>query len=193
MSLRSLLMLTAVIPLLACETLAPATGRRSQPGTPGLSRTAIDVQTGPEALSRFVVAVEPQFGGGECRTQPAPPIPGLPPGSRFVQVFYPRQQTAETMSAVALDPDGRMLQYQEVRGVRTSSNPDLRQAVDEMAGMPSTSITLDFVNGRAMVVNTGGGTPNAGVRTTLADFEADARFRDVRQRAERVLTFCHVR
>ena len=151
-SFRALALLIAV---LACAR------RRGVPNDPRVAEQMgpIAARTDPAAVDEFRPDVALTDTTGECAVQPSPTG-----GGRLVTMSYPDRATARAQVAVVVDGAGRAVQSSERRGLvvvhgRPDASPEERQRTFAAANRAtrSTTITLDFATGQAMLANTGGG------------------------------------
>lgn len=145
------------------------------------------------ALRRFRPARPAVDSGGECVVRQ-----GVRPGTRLVSAYFPTRAAGEVLVTLTVDSAGRLLQYDEQRGLlripaiaeaRTDAERE-RAVADAERGTRTTSIVLDMATGEGRAVNRGGGLPSEGVFGRVQELETAAELGRPGSRALRVAGLC---
>lgn len=190
------LLIAALVP--ACAPRTPAADTAPQPMPERRREIATEISHFPArsdsaAVARFQPALEAVEMGGECVVRSAPA-----PGVRQLSVYFPSRAESESMVSITVDSTGRLLRYNENRGLTRlpglagATTPAARDSAFAAARQRtrSTRILLDYVTGRALVTNEGGGQSTEAVTGTVVQFEKLDKLGFPHQRAERVRTLC---
>jgi hypothetical protein len=198
---------------LGCATLCACASRpagSSEPlatglppaGTPPIARVRLvasesfSPETGAAAVKAFVPDVAPTDSGGECR------ITKLPGSSNatIVAASFPNRATAKMNVSLTFDSVGHLVRYGEVRGYTgihnippgtTEAQRDSMMRAAQLATR-STSISLDYAIGQAILHNRGGGLPDHAVLASPRDVEGLAILGPIKERLVRVRKLCGV-
>jgi hypothetical protein len=180
--------------LLLLIAVSACAGRPGVPNDPGAAvpMGAVAARTDPAAVDEFRPDVAPVDTTGECAVQPSPTGSG-----RLVTMSFPDRATARAQIAVVVDKAGRAVQSSERRGLvvvpgRPGATPEERQRALAAANRAtrSTTITLDFATGQAMLANTGGGRKDEMVIGRVPDVLARATLGRPGERVHNVLLRC---
>jgi hypothetical protein len=200
--LRLVLACAACAALYACASgatgsAAPAAGGgapvmriRVNPGE------AFSPETGPAAVKGFVPEIAASDSGGECRLLKGPGTSNVTTAA----ASFPNRAAAKMNVSLTFDSVGHLVRYSEIRGFTGIRNipPGTTEAQrDSMmnagrAATRTTSISLDYSIGQAILHNRGGGLPDHAVLASPKDIESLAILGPVKDRLVRVRKLCGV-
>jgi hypothetical protein len=173
--------LTAAAAAFGIACAAPATQR--EPGiavSGGATETRMD--TGARSLAQFRPARAVVIDGGDCLvTEEA--------AGRRMTAYFPSRSEPETVINVVVDANGRVLSYQETRGVPRPAR-SIEEAQAQAAQMIRTTIQLDYSTGEALAVNTAPGQAGDAIRGSVTQFHRVASLGNLREREELVRRIC---
>jgi len=150
-------------------------------------------RTGDAALREFKADVEADETGGECQL-----LRTGGSGATIVTAYYPRRTDALFQATITFDSSGRVVRYNERRGVPrlprtgltvTQLDSAIRAAE---ASTRSTTISMDYPIDQAIATNRGGGKPTTAVLGTVRAMESLASLGPPSARLERVRKLCGV-
>lgn len=148
---------------------------------------------GAAALRDFKADVAADETGGECQL-----LRTGGSGATIVTAYYPHRADARFQATITFDSSGRVVRYNERRGVphlpRTGlTAAQLESAIREAeASTRSTTISMDYPIDQAIATNRGGGKPTTAVLGTVREMESLASLGPPAARLERVRKLCGV-
>jgi hypothetical protein len=150
-------------------------------------------QRGDTALRAFVPDVAAEETGGECQL-----LRTGGSGATIVIAYYPARSNARLQVNVTFDSSGRLVRYNERRGIPhrprgrlTPAQLDSAVRADEAANR-STTVSLDYAIDQAIATNRGGGRPTSAVLGTVREMESLTSLGPPAARLERVRKLCGV-
>lgn len=198
---------TCQVHILACTAcLLVACARSSSPSPePARGPTEVFIPVAPPSRSATLDSFQPDLAAvdGPFECGPSSKIGETPAGRVIagpdaVSYFgmFPNRADAKATVTVIVDSTGKIIRYAERRGPplrpqrgATASAADVAAAA---AAVRSTTITLDYRTGRAIVGNNGGGGPDQSVFGPVDIVGRLEKFGKPLDRAARVLAQCRV-
>ncbi|MEP6618609.1 MAG: hypothetical protein ABJE47_04825 [bacterium] len=170
--------------------IAPAPSPESRPAATDVFVAAPTPERGRAALSGFEPDVAAEEGSFVCTNRDH-----LSATTTTVFASFPSAAKLRATVVVTVDSAGKLLRYAERRGpqINPTIGPNTSPSVAVAAAadsVRSTTITLDYERGLAIVSNRGGGRPAQSVSAPVGAVASLDRLGNPLARANRVLAQC---